>query len=357
MNTVLLQKKRLDYLDIAKGILIISVVLCHSPFDKAWYLYWFHMPAFFIISGMLYREGLSIKEQALKFFIPYLIFSLIDIGFNYAMYFHGSFGVRGFFHELEKYLYGGKATWGVFWFIPVMFVTKILFDKLNSKLKPKTLALVCILSYILAHVYSMNFIPEHVEEITRNNYVFWNLDNVLITLPYYAIGYYITKKNIQKIFHSTKTIIISAVAIVILCIINIDQGVYYYLNIKYSLYQNPVFDLLMPVAITVFILSLSSKISNLKYKKLFTIIGSNSLVIMYLHKPIATLFMDVFKYGYITFTLVGVFIPLLMTILIDKSLVSKFLFKGDLTLYRMLKNKALSMEMIKPKDIIVENRQ
>lgn len=356
MSTVLLQKKRLDYLDIAKGLLIISVVLCHAPFEKAWYLYWFHMPAFFIVSGMLYRKGLSVKEQALKFFIPYLIFSLVDIGFNYVMYFHGSFGINGFFHELEKYLYGGKATWGVFWFIPVMFVTKILFDKLNSHLKPKVLAGVCILSYILAHVYSMNFIPEHVEEITRNNYVFWNLDTVLITLPYYAIGYYITKKNIQKIFHSTITLVTSGLGIVALYIINIDQGVYYYLNIKYSLYQDPLFDLLMPVTITIFILSLSSKISDLKYKRIFTLIGANSLVIMYLHKPIATLFMDVFSYGYIIFTIVGVTIPLLMTILIDKSLVSKFLFKGDLTLYRRFKGSVESMEMIKPKDIIGENR-
>ncbi len=46
MNTVLKQRKRLDYLDIAKGLLIISVVLCHSPFENAYYLYWFHMPAF-----------------------------------------------------------------------------------------------------------------------------------------------------------------------------------------------------------------------------------------------------------------------------------------------------------------------
>ena len=63
MNTVLKQRKRLDYLDIAKGLLIISVVLCHSPFENAYILYWFHMPAFFIISGMLYKRGMNIKEQ------------------------------------------------------------------------------------------------------------------------------------------------------------------------------------------------------------------------------------------------------------------------------------------------------
>ena len=74
MNTVLKQRKRLDYLDIAKGLLIISVVLCHSPFENAYYLYWFHMPAFFIISGMLYKRGRNIKEQVIKFFVPYAMF-------------------------------------------------------------------------------------------------------------------------------------------------------------------------------------------------------------------------------------------------------------------------------------------
>lgn len=356
MNTDLKQKKRLDYLDIAKGILIISVVLCHAPFDTAWYLYWFHMPAFFIISGMLYKIGISVKEQAIKFFVPYAIFSLVDIGFNYMMYYHGHFGIDGFIQEIAKYAYGGKATWGVFWFIPVMFVTKVLFDKLNKHLKPRMLFVVCTLSYIVAHMYSMKFVPSDITDITHKQFVIWNLDTVLITLPYYAIGYYITKKNIQKIFESTMTLIASFIGIVVLCVINIDKGVYYYLNIKYSLYQNPIFDLLMPVTITVFILSISYQLSNLKYKRLFTIIGANSLIIMYLHKQVATLFMDMFGFGYIMFTIIGVLIPLLMVVLINKSLLTKFLFKGDLTLYRRHKDQLRSIEMIKPKDIIVENK-
>ncbi|EGT3617316.1 acyltransferase [Clostridium perfringens] len=351
MNTEL-QKKRLDYLDIAKGILIISVVLCHAPFEKAWYLYWFHMPAFFIISGMLYKKGMSIKEQAIKFFVPYAIFSLVDISFNYILYYHGNFSFSDLLHEILKYVYGGKATWGVFWFIPVMFVTKIVFDKLNKHLKPKYLFIVCVLSYILAHIYSMSFVPSSVTEITRNQFVFWNLDTVLITLPYYALGYYISKKNIQKIFESTSTLIVSGVATIVLFIMNTKMGIYYYLNIKYSLYQNPIFDLLIPVTITVFILSLSYQISKFKYKNIFTIIGVNSIIIMYLHKQVATLFMDIFHFDYIMFTIIGVSVPLLMTVLIDKSLVSKFLFKGDLTLYRRFEN----FNMIKPKDIIVENR-
>ena len=352
MNAVLKQRKRLDYLDISKAFLIISVVLCHSPFENAYYLYWFHMPAFFIISGMLYKRGMNIKEQAIKFFVPYAIFSLIDINFNYIMYYHGNFSLSDLIHEIIKYSYGGKATWGVFWFIPVMFVTKVVFDQLNKRLTSKKLAFLCILSYILAHIYSMSFIPSSVTEITENQFVFWNLDAVLITLPYYALGYYITKLNIQRVFKETSTLILSSIGVVAMFILNSSMGIGYYLNIKYSYYKDPIFDILMPVTITIFILSLSYQISKFKCKKLFTIIGANSLVIMYLHKQIATLFMDVFNYGYIMFTIIGVCLPLLMMVLINKSIVSKFLFNGDLTLYRKIKD----IKDIEPKDIIIDNK-
>lgn len=352
MNAVLKQRKRLDYLDISKAFLIISVVLCHSPFENAYYLYWFHMPAFFIISGMLYKRGMNIKEQAIKFFVPYAIFSLIDINFNYIMYYHGNFSLSDLIHEIIKYSYGGKATWGVFWFIPVMFVTKVVFDQLNKRLTSKKLAFVCILSYILAHIYSMSFIPSSVTEITENQFVFWNLDAVLITLPYYALGYYITKLNIQRVFKETSTLILSSIGVVAMFILNSSMGIGYYLNIKYSYYKDPIFDILMPVTITIFILSLSYQISKFKCKKLFTIIGANSLVIMYLHKQIATLFMDVFNYGYIMFTIIGVCLPLLMMVLINKSIVSKFLFNGDLTFYRKIKD----IKDIEPKDIIIDNK-
>ncbi|WP_415313743.1 acyltransferase family protein [Clostridium perfringens] len=352
MNAVLKQRKRLDYLDISKAFLIISVVMCHSPFENAYYLYWFHMPAFFIISGMLYKRGMNIKEQAIKFFVPYAIFSLIDINFNYIMYYHGNFSLSDLIHEIIKYSYGGKATWGVFWFIPVMFVTKVVFDQLNKRLTSKKLAFLCILSYILAHIYSMSFIPSSVTEITENQFVFWNLDAVLITLPYYALGYYITKLNIQRVFKETSTLILSSIGVVAMFILNSSMGIGYYLNIKYSYYKDPIFDILMPVTITIFILSLSYQISKFKCKKLFTIIGANSLVIMYLHKQIATLFMDVFNYGYIMFTIIGVCLPLLMMVLINKSIVSKFLFNGDLTFYRKIKD----IKDIEPKDIIIDNK-
>lgn len=60
-----MEKKRIDYLDIAKGIGIILVLVGHiSKNDEInRFLYLFHMPLFFIISGMLYKEKIIFAKR------------------------------------------------------------------------------------------------------------------------------------------------------------------------------------------------------------------------------------------------------------------------------------------------------
>ena len=93
MNT-----KRLDWIDIAKGIGIILVVLGHTLVPQVretgfagflWiFIYNFHMPLFFFLSGYLFEKGLSHYTNKGKFILgklqylmlPYLIFSTFEIG-------------------------------------------------------------------------------------------------------------------------------------------------------------------------------------------------------------------------------------------------------------------------------------
>ena len=52
-----LNKRRIDWIDIAKGLGILAVILghCHLP-EKVWNsIYSWHMPIFFVISGYFYR--------------------------------------------------------------------------------------------------------------------------------------------------------------------------------------------------------------------------------------------------------------------------------------------------------------
>ena len=72
------EKKRIDYLDIARGIAIILMVIGHavSGYKRA-IIFSFHMPLFIIISGFFYKSGRNIKEEIKnilkKLIIPYIV--------------------------------------------------------------------------------------------------------------------------------------------------------------------------------------------------------------------------------------------------------------------------------------------
>lgn len=71
-------KKRIDYLDAAKGIAILAVIVGHfyAPGVIGRIIYSFHLPLFFIISGYCikdYRADMSFMHSARGLLIPYVI--------------------------------------------------------------------------------------------------------------------------------------------------------------------------------------------------------------------------------------------------------------------------------------------
>ena len=70
------KSKRNSDLDILKGIGIVLVILGHQYLPIGHFIYSFHMPLFFLISGYLYYKK-EIKESLVKDFrrliIPYFI--------------------------------------------------------------------------------------------------------------------------------------------------------------------------------------------------------------------------------------------------------------------------------------------
>lgn len=124
------KKERLTYLDVAKGIGILLVVIGHvyafnrqivDRFFVIW-LYSFHMPLFFIISGMLiaYKDEKDIwkfvKKRIKGILIPYVFFSIFSIIV---------FAIVNDFNR-EVFVQNVKATiCGVgidtLWFLPALF--------------------------------------------------------------------------------------------------------------------------------------------------------------------------------------------------------------------------------------------
>ncbi|MHC1682381.1 MAG: acyltransferase family protein [Clostridiaceae bacterium] len=308
--------KRIEYLDVAKGILIISVVLSHSSFKLAQYMYWFHMPAFFIISGILFKNNMNFNYQLKKFYIPYILFSLIDLNIDFLLY-PETISLRKYILLLYHYLFSGKAIRGVFWFVPALLISKYLFYIIHRYINKPLIIPLIVLGYLCAHLYSIKVIPDSIVLIDEKYWVILGLDVVPIALTYYAMGYY--SKKILNYIVSSYALILSFIACLYLIHINIEEGIYYYLNIKFAFFKYPILDLVYPLTFTALILSLSYFIKESNLGKALSYCGVNSLIIMYLHKPIMILIL--FKYkelGWLEVSLISIIISIMVSEIIEK---------------------------------------
>lgn len=129
---------RLDWVDVARGIGIVAVVIGHvwtrGPVRDA--LYSFHMPLFFILSGMLSRPqptGRFAMRQVASQMRPYAIFLTLLIVADQMI--EPMKGGRPIFHQwpgdLLPILLGGfwlRGPYTIFWFVPCLMVARILFN-------------------------------------------------------------------------------------------------------------------------------------------------------------------------------------------------------------------------------------
>ena len=134
---IISMKKRVGYFDIAKGIGIILVVIAHieyMPLELRKYIVTFHMPAFFVISGMLMHltgeAGRPVKPLLMhkiqRIMIPYFVFSLV-----YPLIEWARFLVTGDGYSAEHFwqdIFVGITMTGVsvLWFLPALFFSELL---------------------------------------------------------------------------------------------------------------------------------------------------------------------------------------------------------------------------------------
>ena len=155
--------KRLDYLDMAKGIGIFFVALGHLEYVSTESRLWlssFVMPLFFIISGILMaysdepkREwNVIIKKRTRSLIIPYLWFSLsyfiIDIGnLNVVK----NIDLHTFIVDtIESATFYGMS---VLWFLPGLFLSALIFlffkKKFSDKITIPAMFAVAVVSYVI----------------------------------------------------------------------------------------------------------------------------------------------------------------------------------------------------------------
>ena len=201
MNTQMQKENRLLWIDAAKGIGMLAIVLGHVLRGEGLLstaVYTFHVPLFFLISGFLYRPERgwrrNLSQSAKKLLIPYLFWGAVSIGI---------YGVLGRFAadalgESQDYTLYEQCIWLLYgycfanaplWFLPCLFVARLVLQACASGLqgtKDSPHWIRCLaalvppaLSALMLYVY-----------FTKLRVLWpWSLQTVFCVLPFMWLGH------------------------------------------------------------------------------------------------------------------------------------------------------------------------
>lgn len=176
--------KRIEWIDLAKGIGIIFLIYGHIADDYlTMWIYSFHIPLFFFISGYLFNPQKSAKEfffsKCKGLLIPYIFLGLPMILPN-LKYFSLGF-------LLEKFIIQERMF--PLWYVASLFLQLVIAYIIINAIKMKWLQ-----SFMFFGLAFMGVL------FWRNGgkSLPWNFDISLITLPFFYIGY--EMKNMNTIF-------------------------------------------------------------------------------------------------------------------------------------------------------------
>ncbi len=206
--------KRIEWVDIAKGLAIILVCLGHRDVPKCLeeWICSFHMALFFFLAGYTtrfesYANFWVYAARKVRFLlVPYFIFGLAILAFNYCFDFF-------YRHEVVPLgpallvLIDGRA-YGPLWFIPTFFIVEIASYALNFL--PKGKMLVAILCSFGGYALSMAY---------RESHIFWNINIALICLPFFWFAKLVRNSKINERFaKGNVALVLCAFAVHMICL-------------------------------------------------------------------------------------------------------------------------------------------
>lgn len=269
--------------DILKGILIIFVVTGHIGVNVGFDVYWFHMPAFFMISGYLTQKFISLNDikslmitirnhekeptkntfnKFKKFIIPY---------FTYCIIFFLIYRPENILKNIARVLYAGGYNVTIYsfpyWFINALMMGLLFYGTIR-KYKYKILFLLAI--YTIIHTPIFHLLPIPLP---------WGVDEGFGALIFIALGDYIKKFNL-----SDKRLYCIILLPIVFILMEHGHILTYKLDMKSMWFNNYLLDIIIPVSFTYLFFLISKGIAKIPYiKNLFLQLGLCCMTIYYTH--------------------------------------------------------------------------
>lgn len=195
-------KKRIEYIDLAKGICISLVVLWHVLRDQAenidfiQIMFFFRMPLYFILSGMFFKTyndfSSFTKKKTNRLLIPYF-FSLIFIAVPSVFFLDHMNGNNTTFTSFTDDK--GRIYMGIVpsaWFLVCLFQVNLYFYSIFilARQNIKSISIICILLGLL--VFFIN---------SSGLYLPVWFDTSLTVMPFFLLGY-LLKNSSNTLYES-----------------------------------------------------------------------------------------------------------------------------------------------------------
>lgn len=216
-------------IDIAKGICILLVVFGHINYtpELQAFIYTFHMPFFFLLSGMLFsRErypsfGAFLKRKVRTLLCPFLFFGvlalILRLGFAVISYGVSAQAFKAIVPEIVNLILvpdSASVPNGPLWFLPCLFLMEILYYFISAMKKPCRLLVCGILTVVGWLLASPMLRPEGL-------IMPWCSDTALFAIGFFAIGHLLSpqiKKGIQAASEHKHRVILS-IGVLLLCVV------------------------------------------------------------------------------------------------------------------------------------------
>lgn len=288
---------RILYIDIARGIGILLVILGHCIFNTEsfvrTFIYSFHMPFFFMLSGMTYKPVVcdtmsNTMKQSLKkkrfLLLVYAIFSTVFLLKDVVI---GAFSENIIWIIINE----GYSTLlfdgiNVLWFVSTLIVTEVLFDFCRFVFK-KTKNLMGGLAFLSAGAVMISVCIQPMIQSRLLLVPFRVLMRPLSMVCFFGAGVFFTQKNtfgrlVEQIKKSNTVYVFISILTIAGAFLAKNNGIVDVHNLYYG--ENFILFFITSFYFSIALILLSIEIERFKkISNLIMFMGRNSLFIMLTH--------------------------------------------------------------------------
>lgn len=290
------QKQRVEFVDIAKGIAIVAMVMGHTyrGGDLKLFIYAFHIPLFFFISGLFFNPHKfeSVKafflHKAKTLLLPYVTFYLISYLYWAFVERHmraNSLAVNvftpivGLFYGTDYKEY--MVPNGALWFLTCLFSAETLLYILCNIFRKQLYQVLCVLVFaVIGYVISIVSFPKLPLSINASFFAIF----------FIYLGYML--KDTLKFISQLNRFLLFFIGVVLLIIMKVMANFNGMIDMDYCKYHNPVI-FVFAAMLGIYGMMLLCKFFN--KSSLLSFLGANTLIILGLSEPIKRAIIGVFS--------------------------------------------------------------